>query len=146
MWREPSNPGFINYGQGDTFSPFDQTHPLYTHIASLTALRKQLAPLRRGDFQIKWTSERTADEQDAGMLAFERSYNGETVLVVINTHGLKSSTTSATSLGGADMSVSFPSGTTLKSVWGQQQNVVVAADQSLAITLPARSATVLVAQ
>lgn len=146
MWREPSNPGFINYGQGDAFSPFDQTHPVYTHIASLTALRKQLAPLRRGDFQIKWTSERTADEQDAGMLAFERSYNGETVLVVINTHGLKSSTTSATSLGGSDMGVSFPSGTTLKSVWGQQQNVVVGADQSVAITLPARSATVLVVQ
>lgn len=146
MWRQPSNPGFKLYGS-ETYVPFNRKHPLYEHIKALTGLRKELAPLRRGDFQIKWATERTGQEQDAGIIAFERSYNGETVLVVINTHPTKTSTTSATELGGGNMQVSFAAGTTLTNVWNDEDTndeVTVGGDQTVAITVPARGGKIFI--
>ncbi len=64
--------GFKTYG--DTFQ----------HIRKLIAIRKQYAPLRRGDLLFRWTTERTGDARDAGVVAFERTLGEESVLVVIN--------------------------------------------------------------
>ena len=142
MWRRPSNPGFRVYGS-DEFIPFNQQHPLYLHIKSLTGLRQQLAPLRRGDFQIKWATEHTGQEDDAGIFAFERTYKGETVLVVLNTSPTK---TSSTQDNGAGMKVSFPAGTTLKTAWSSSgdEEVSVNASGEVVITVPSRGGKVFV--
>ncbi len=58
----------------------------FKHMQRLIRLRKKHAPLRRGDVTWRWATEHTGDESDAGLMAFERSYQGERVLVLINTH------------------------------------------------------------
>ncbi len=146
MWREPENPNYRELYGDRPFVPFDREHPMYVHIKALNTLRKELAPLRRGDFQIRWSSARTGQEQDAGIFAFERSYNGETVLVVLNVNPAKASETSATSLGGGGMQVSFPAGTTLTNVWreGSGEQITVGSDQQVTISVPPRTGKIFV--
>ena len=91
MWRGNTTRGF---------KPFDTTNPTFKHIKALIKVRKDLAPLRRGTFNITFTTSQSGG-QDEGIFAFERSYNGETVLVVINaakctTPGKRSVTENAT--------------------------------------------------
>jgi glycosidase len=143
MWRRPTNPNYVPLKEGE-FVPFDREHPLYLHIKGLAEQRKALAPLRRGDYQIRWSSERTGDEQDAGIFAFERSYAGETVLVVFNNHKTKTSETSATSLGGGAMSTSFAAGTTLENVWGEPASFTVDGSGELTVSVPPRTGYILV--
>jgi alpha-amylase len=65
-------------------------------IAKLAGARKTYVAFRRGDFHLTWTTNHTGDEPDAGMLAFERRTTaGDYALVVINTHGKPSQTSSA---------------------------------------------------
>lgn len=120
----------------------------FAHIARLTALRRELVPLRRGDFQLRWTSERTALEQDAGIVAFERSYQGQTVLVVVNAHASKSSETSATSLGGGPMPVSFAPGTVLVDRFATEEprQFVVDSQGQVTIAVGPRAGRILVPQ
>lgn len=146
MWRRPSNPGFKLFGV-EEFAPFNQQHPLYLHIQALAQHRRQLEPLRRGDFQIRWATEHTGQETDAGIIAFERTLGQETVLVVINTSDTKSSTTSAAADGGGDMKVSFAPGTALKNVWQDadpQDEVSVDSNGEVKITVPARGGKIFV--
>lgn len=56
-------------------------------IARLTEIRRQYAPLRRGDFTLRWTTDRTGDAVDAGIIAFDRVYEGQYALVVVNAQG-----------------------------------------------------------
>jgi len=95
-------------------SGYDLDGDLFRHIAALTQLRKTYAPLRRGDLTYTWVTDRVGAEEDAGIVAFERSYDGETALVVINT---TDSNTSHTSYQGNDMPVAFPPGTVLHEVF-----------------------------
>ena len=66
----------------------------------LIGLRKQLAPLRRGDLNFRMTSDAPSAGDsaapNAGILAFERTYKNETVLVVINAHQTKAARTTGT--------------------------------------------------
>ncbi|MBA2661640.1 MAG: alpha-amylase [Bradymonadaceae bacterium] len=128
-------------------SQFDTSGTTFKHVQQLNQLRKKYAPLRRGNFQLRWTSERTATEQDAGIVAFERSYNGESVLVVVNAHASKTSETSATSLGGGGMPVSFAPGTVLVNVFQDDdanKEFVVAADGTVTVSVKPRSGKILV--
>jgi glycosidase len=130
-------------------SGFDRNHPTYRHIRKLTKLRRDYAPLRRGDFQIRWVTERSGNAQDAGIVAFERAYNGEVVLVVVNASSSKVSETSASQIGGGDMQVSFPAGTTLQNVWEDEDDrdsFTVSADGTVRVVVPPRSAKILVAR
>ena len=95
-------------------SNFDTSNPTFEHIQHLISLRKKYAPLRRGDLQVRWSTPRTGDESDAGIFAFERTYESETVLVVINTH---EENASRTSHQGSTMKTSFSQGTTLQNVF-----------------------------
>ncbi len=95
-------------------SGYDTSGDLFRHIAALNALRSAYAPLRRGDLALRWVTDRTGGEEDAGIVAFERAYEGESVLVVINTHD---DHTSHTSFEGADMPVGFAPGTVLREVF-----------------------------
>ena len=59
---------------------FDQKHELYLWVQLLNKLRKDLEPLRRGDFVA-----RASDRGGAGIYAFSRVSPKDEVLVVINT-------------------------------------------------------------
>ena len=156
MFQLPLNDYYVLYDEqgepiprderAERFEPFNRAHPTYQHIKKLNELRAELAPLRRGDFVVRWSSERTGQEQDAGILAFERNYDGETVLVVVNTHPGKSSTTSATDLGGGNMTVGFDAGTTLVDRWDEDYTVTVGGDGTVAVEAPPRSGRILVRQ
>ncbi|MDY0001425.1 MAG: alpha-amylase family glycosyl hydrolase, partial [Polyangia bacterium] len=97
-------------------SGYDRSNGTFRTIQTLIALRKQYAPLRRGDFAVRWSTQDRADGagEDAGIFAFERTYAGETALVVLNTSNSK---TSRTRSGTSVMSTAFPSGTTLVNVF-----------------------------
>jgi len=100
-------------------SGWDTAHPTFRTIQVLIALRKQYAPLRRGDLRIVWASSTGADggTDDAGIFAFERTYDGETVLVVVNTSNDSSARPYG---GGTQMTTSFPEETALVNVFCQE--------------------------
>jgi glycosidase len=146
-------------------SGFDTQNGTFRYIKTLIELRKQLQPLRRGDLRIVWSSESEADgaTDDAGIFAFERTYEGETVLVVLNTSNNK---TSRPYSNGFSMQTSFPSGTRVVNMFcaegpendygahicsSQEQSsqaYTIGMDGSLGETLevPPRTGLVLVAQ
>ncbi|MDP8257787.1 MAG: alpha-amylase family glycosyl hydrolase [Candidatus Alcyoniella australis] len=117
-------------------------------IRKLAQIRRELAPLRRGDLRIRWSTERNGSEQDAGIFAFERVYDGQAVLVVLNFSDDHSSQTSATDFEGDDMQTSFNAGTVLVNVWPDADaadEFVVGDEGKLRITVPARGAKILIA-
>lgn len=97
------------YNREDLFATgFPEDGALFGYIAQLTALRKELAPLRRGALQFKWSTTHTGEEGDAGVVAFERYTETERVLVVVNASGGDRVTSS-----GGDMQTGFVEGTRL---------------------------------
>jgi glycosidase len=113
-------------------------------IQRLIGLRKLYPPLRRGNVQMRWVSDRTGSEQDAGVYAFERTYQGETVLVV----GNASDTNSAeTAFGGGEMQTSFPAGTELSNVFPDDDPAdafTVGPGGRLVVRVPPRGGKILV--
>ena len=137
-------------------SPYDTGNATFKQIQTLTALRAAHAPLRRGTMKIVWSTQAAAAsaDPDAGMVAYERSHGGETVLVAINsadcTAARKSSRTSrGTGAGAETMTTSFPPGTTLTNVLpdadGKQGDAyTVSSGGALDLVVPCRSGKVLV--
>ena len=82
---------------------------MFQHIAQLIRVRKSYPALTRGSMELRWATDRTGDEEDADILAFERVYDGERALVVIHTDA----GSSHTSFQGNDMPVDFANGTVL---------------------------------
>ncbi|MBP5435741.1 alpha-glucosidase C-terminal domain-containing protein [bacterium] len=123
-------------------SNYDTSNETFRHISAMAALRAQYAPLRRGDLKIIWSTDHTGDEEDAGILAFERTYKNETVVVVLNTN---KSHDSSTSFEGASMKTSLAAGTSLRDVFpGRSSTYTVGSDGELQITLAPQTAAVLV--
>ncbi|MCC6528373.1 MAG: alpha-amylase [Polyangiaceae bacterium] len=126
---------------------YDTTKPTYQVIARLAALRKAYLALRRGDQKVTWASNRTGDEPDAGIFAFERAggdAGGAYALVVLNTNR---DHPSSPVFGGVPMHVGAPGGTTLVDVWATAQPqpaYTVAADGALTITVPPLGQAILV--
>ena len=85
-------------------------------------------------------------EQDANTFAFERDDGGKKVLVVINTSETKTSETSASATGGAQMMTSFTPGTQLVDVLSNDPaaNVTVGTAGALTVSVPMRGAKILV--
>ncbi|MEM9860079.1 MAG: alpha-amylase family glycosyl hydrolase [Myxococcota bacterium] len=104
-------------------------------IAQLTRIRRTYRALRRGDFVIRWVTPRTGDEQDAGIVAFERTMDeGDYALVVINAQGRKRSESSARTLGGEDMVVGAAPGSVLvDALTGQRYTVSGAGQLNVAV-------------
>jgi alpha-amylase len=130
------------------WSGYDTENATFRHIQALIALRKQYAPLRRGDLVVRWATDHVADEQDAGIFAFERTYEGETVLVAINTRDAAAETSTSLT-GGSDMQTSFAPGTVLTNVFDDadpNDTFTVDADGRVRVPLPPRGGKVLVAQ
>ncbi|MCB9730915.1 MAG: alpha-amylase [Deltaproteobacteria bacterium] len=113
-------------------------------IARLTRIRKAYRALRRGGFTIRWVTERTGAEQDAGVVAFERTTaEGDYALVVVNAQGNHRSETSARTLGGDDMVVGAPAGSVLvDALTGERYTV--AAGSKLNVAVEAFGAVILV--
>jgi len=59
---------------------FDETSATFRHVRQLAKLRAKYPALRRGEQHPRW-----ADQSGAGIYAFSRIYEGEEVVVVINT-------------------------------------------------------------
>jgi glycosidase len=140
-----------NSGQRENLgqSGFAQSSETFKWIAQLTRLRKTIAPLRRGDLRVTWSTSRTGAEQDAGILAFSRTYANKTVLVVTNVHNDK---VSETAFGTAQMVSPFPPGTRLSNVLQDpydttmENSYVVPGDGTLTVRVSPRSTKVLVPQ
>ena len=125
-------------------SGFDTTAPTFLYLKQLIAVRKAYPALRRGDVAVRWSSARSADEDDAGIFAFERS-GGDAgdgyALVVINAHKEKES---SPVFQGTPMTVTAPPGTVLIDVLGSGQSYTVAPSGGLSITVPSQGGAVLI--
>ncbi len=126
---------------------FSTAVPTYLWLRRLNRLRKAYPALRRGDQKVVWASNRTADEQDAGVFAFERS-GGDAgdgyALIVMNTHKKQAS---SPAFQGAPMKVNAPAATVLIDVLSEAgTSYTVGAAGELSIELPAQSSAVLVPQ
>ena len=126
-------------------SGYDTENETFTHISKMAELRAKYAPLRRGDLNIVWSTDHTGDESDAGILAFERVYKNERMLVVINTN---KNHASKTSFENAVMKTNFNGGTNLVNVFpgSEGKSYTVSGDGTLEIELPAQTAAVLAAK
>jgi glycosidase len=118
-------------------------HELFSYISSLTQLRRSSPALSRGSLNLIWTTDHVGEEEDAGILAFERWYQEEGALVLINTHPFK---TSVTAYGETELPVSFAPGTTLTQAWppeGAGSSWTVSATGTLRVELAPRFGLVL---
>lgn len=133
-----------------SLSDFRTDGETFRWVQRLTRLRRSYEALRRGTFELRWTTPRTGDEQDAGIVAFERKVGDRYALVVINANGGHPSETSATQFGGGDMTVSPPAGTVLVNVLGDAATGsdatkhVVGNGGALKLTVPSYGVMVLV--
>ena len=97
---------------------------------------------------INWATTRTADELDAGILAYERTFEGETILVVINTEDCtEKKTYSETSFEGSLMQTSFIEGNTLTNVFPDEDandEVEVGTNGMVDIRVPCRGGKIFV--
>lgn len=116
MWDPPRDV----FGPDETPRPYATDRPTFRHIARLARIRRAYSPLRRGDFQFRWTSHATGTAQDAGIIAFERREGDNVILVVINAH---SDGPSETASGTNRMTTSFAPGTELVDVLSETNPV-----------------------
>ncbi|MDA3864546.1 MAG: alpha-amylase family glycosyl hydrolase [Deltaproteobacteria bacterium] len=159
MWKQYNMP--VNPETNRRYPTFNTDNPTFKTIQTLIAIRKEYPALRRGGVSIKWVSSVNANnnEQDGsgfplypdrGILAFERSYNSNRVLVVINTSDSLTSYTH--SYSNDPMPTGFSQGTTLKNVYCQDHvcegdeggTYTTGTNGSLNLTLEPRQALILV--
>ncbi len=115
-------------------SGYNTTNDTFTFISKMTALRKKYAPLRRGSMNILMT------EAGPGILAFERLYKGDVVVVVINTKDDEAVTAS-------NLKTSVSAGKTLYDIAPTETTGTeysVGNEGAITVTVPARSIKVLV--
>jgi alpha-amylase len=124
---------------------FNTGNDTFRHFAKLARLRKAYLALRRGDTTIRFSTPHTANEDDAGMFAFERAggdAQGRYALIVLNSNARKASTTA--NAEGAMMTGATPGSTLVDVLDPQLQQYLVAANGALRLTVPAQRAMILV--
>jgi glycosidase len=117
----------------------------FKHIQKLSKIRQGSEALRKGAVVVVWSTDRTGDEEDAGIFAFERTggdAGNDYALVVLNSSKTKAS---APSFQGAPMRVNAPEGTELVDRLGSEQSFTVGSGGVLVVSppLPPDSALVL---
>lgn len=117
---------------------FNTAGDTFQWVHTLTNLRKNYRPLRRGSLHVAFDTGHTGTESDAGLFAFERIDGDKSALVVLNVSDTQTSSTPS-------MAVGFAPGTELVDVLGSGDTVTVAPDGSVVITVPARGQKVFVA-
>jgi len=121
-------------------SGFDTSNQTFQHIARLSRIRRHYRALTHGSFTLTWVTDRTADEADAGIVAFERRVDDNYALVVINSNRDHAS---STAFEGAAMSVSAPAGTELRDVLSGD-SFTVAGDGTMTVDAPVYGSRILV--
>jgi len=142
MWR--GNPG-----RG--YRPFDTRNPTFVHLRNLLALRRAHAPLRRGDFEVRWSTGAAGGSKaaDAGIFAYDRKLEDQTVLVVINTSrcGGPGELSRTRDAQGNLLASRFEAGTTLENVLpdaDEHDSFTVGVGGAVEITVPCQGAKILV--
>lgn len=133
-----------NEAQG--YAPFATDHAQFQLVQGLVNLRKEHVALRRGTVSPVWSTTVAGARRDAGIFAFERIAPEETALVVLNASEQQSETCAPAGEGGACLRTTLPPGATLVDLMpgGDGQTFTVRGDGSILVTVPARSARILV--
>ncbi len=120
---------------------FDETAPTFRLVQQLLALRRRSPALRYGTLETRYLATTGGADpepaEDAGMMAWERAYEGERVLVVIN---------SAIQGSVARIRTGYRAGTRLVNALEPGPALEVEAGGELTIRLPGRAAVVLEAR
>jgi glycosidase len=125
---------------------FPTTGDTFVHFSRLARIRAASDALRYGETNVVWSSPHVADEEDAGIVAYERTGGGagkDYALVVINTNNRKDSSTSA---DGNAMKVGVPGVTLVDVLDPQQRTYPVASSGEIRLTVPKQRAMILVRQ
>jgi alpha-amylase len=117
-------------------------------VARLTRVRRGYRALTHGDFELRWTSDHSGGESDAGVVAFERQVDEHYALVVIHAglctaEDLASCPGGETAFEGTTMSVDRPAGAVLVDVLSGE-TFTVEAGGALRVPVSAYQARVLV--
>jgi len=129
------------------FAPFATDHDWFRYVKALIQMRKDNPALRRGSVEPRWSTTVEGARRDAGIFAFERVDAEQTALVVLDVSGQDSETCAPEAEGGACMVTSFSPGTALRDIapGSDGATFTVAADGTVAVTVPAHTVRVLVA-
>ena len=127
-------------------SGFPTTGDTFRHFSKLARIRRDSRALKYGDTNVVWSTTHVKDEEDAGMLAFERT-GGDAedayALVVINTNAKKASVTAD---GTKVMKLGRPGAALVDVLDPEGQTFTVPANGELRVTVPAQRARILVPQ
>ncbi len=127
---------------------FATTGGTFQWIQKLIRVRKAYATLRHGTMSIKWVTSHVATEEDAGMVAYERTDGAHTMLVVLNTSDTQQSETSQAKMGGSDMLTDFTPGQQLVDILAApgdpNASFTVGLQGALNVPVAARGARILV--
>ncbi len=122
---------------------FPKTGDTFRHVAKILKTRKAVPALRRGDTRVLWSTAHTAQEEDAGIIAYERG-GGDApdsyALVALNTNSAKASSTSD---GGAVMKTGKASAKLVDVLDPARPTFTTNADGTLKVSIPAQSARLL---
>ncbi len=124
-----------NFSGQNSFNP---NYPLFQFTSTLLYLKNNNIPLRRGTYISRWSN-----PTSAGIYAFSRIYNGQEIVVILNTAMSVQSTQS----GGTGLVTTFPQNTILTNLLDSTDNWVVGANgvgtNQIAVTMPPRSFKIL---
>lgn len=129
---------------GRALDPFATDHATFQYVQGLIDLRKEHVALRRGTVSPAWATTIAGARRDAGIFAFERVTPEETVLVVINASNQDSETCAPANEGGACLTTTLSGVLTDVMPGTDGRTFQVGGGGSVAISVPARSARVLV--
>jgi len=122
-------------------SGYDTSAPLYQWISTLAGIRNAFPALRRGDTLIRWSTDRTGSEQDAGIFAFERVSGADVALFVMNVNPNQKSETAFQQWS---MQTSFAEGTTLMDTLDPSFTIKVGTKGTLDVPVDSLSVRILV--
>ncbi|MBU0553755.1 alpha-amylase [Myxococcota bacterium] len=119
-------------------SDFKTSGETFKHIQKLIRIRKENVALRRGGMRFAWTTSHTGSEPDAGLMAFERIYGNEVVLVMINTREAPAQS----AFGAEIMPTSFGPNALLEDIFNDGVTQTTDANGRLNVAVPPLSARV----
>lgn len=118
------------------YQPWDTGNPIFTHMKRLATIRKAVPALRRGAVHDNvWYD----TDNSLGIYAFIRSYEGKSVMVVVNTHEKESGNTN----DGGGMQTPWNTGTVLVDLLDDSFKTVLTNNQA-AIDVPPMRTRILV--
>jgi glycosidase len=124
-----------NFEGQDSFNP---NYPLYQFTSTLLYIRNNNIPLRRGTFTSRWNN-----PDSAGIYAYSRIYNGQEMVVILNT----ATSIESTQSGATGLVTTFPQNTILTNLLDSTDFWVVGANgvgaNQLAVTVPPQSFKIL---